>query len=378
MGRESKTEGMARLAAMTALCAGLASCATLEFEPPPVPPLAGLARYDIERIDPLALSNEMRQFVDARLGGETSGHERAWQLTHTLLDPWLFPFEYDPRVTLTAREAFRTRRGNCLTFSNLYVAMAREAGLDAWYREVEIAPEWSSVDDTLLVSMHVNAAVRENGKMYVIDVSRREVQPGERVRTLSDEEAEAQFYNNLGVDALLASDLSLAYAYFRKAAETSARVDYVWSNLGVVLRRNGQTADALRAYETALRIDPDNTQALNNLFSIYEEDGMVEQAAALQARVERIRRRNPYYLHYLAEVAAEAGDWPTAIGYSERAIGLKNDEYRFHYTLAQMQYRADQRARAEANLAIARGLAPASVDPGALTLPGVLPRPSED
>ena len=63
-------------------------------------------------------------------------------------------------ITLTASEAFHTRRGNCLTFSNMFVAMARYAGLNAWYREVEIDPEWNSREDTLLVSLHVNAAAR--------------------------------------------------------------------------------------------------------------------------------------------------------------------------------------------------------------------------
>jgi len=289
----------------------------------------------------------------------------------------MFPFEYDPRVTLTAREAFRTRRGNCLTFSNLFIAMAREAGLQAWYREVEIPPEWSSVDDTLLVSMHVNAAMSDDGDQYVIDVSRREEKPGDRVRRLSDREAEAQFYNNLGADALVANDLALAHAYFRKALATEPRLPYVWSNLGVVLRRNGQTADAMLAYETALQLAPDNTVALNNLYTIYDEDGISDKAASLQARVERNRQRNPYYLHYLAELSAEQHDWQEAIAYSRRAIRLKRDEYRFHYTLAQMQYQAGDRAAAESNLAVARLLAPPSVNPDELTLPGELPRPSE-
>jgi tetratricopeptide (TPR) repeat protein len=362
------------LAAAAAGCL-LAACATVDFAPPAVPPLEGQAQFDIESVDPLALSTEMKQFVAARMGGSERSPERAWRMAHAMLDPWLFPFEYDPRITLTAREAFRTRRGNCLTFSNLLVAMAREAGLEAWFREVEIPPEWSSVDDTLLVSMHVNAAVSDDGEAFVVDASRREEKPGDRVRRISDSEAEAQFYNNLGADALVADDLALAHAYLRKAAETDARLAYVWSNLGVVLRRNGQTADAILAYETALRLDPRSTFALNNLYTIYDEDGMHDKAAKLQTRVERNRRRNPYYLHHLAGLSAERRDWQEAIDYSRRAIELKADEYRFHYTLAQMQFRAGKVAEAETNLATARLLAPPAVDTNELSLPGELPRP---
>jgi hypothetical protein len=85
----------------------------------------------------------------------------------------LLDFDYDPQVTLQADEAFAARTGNCLTFSSLFIAMAREAGLEAWYQEIAIPPKWRAVNDTLLVSMHVNAVVEDNGKRYTVDVSRR-------------------------------------------------------------------------------------------------------------------------------------------------------------------------------------------------------------
>ena len=140
------------------------ACATQqEIDLPPIPPLLNQPTYDIESVDLLGMSNEMQQFVETHMGHRLGSESRAWSLAYAMLDPWVLDFTYDPSVTLTAREAFRTRRGNCLTFSNMFIAMAREAGLPAWYREVEIEPEWSSIDDTLLVSLHVNAATRDRG-----------------------------------------------------------------------------------------------------------------------------------------------------------------------------------------------------------------------
>ena len=113
----------------------------------------------------------MKAFVDRMLAGQATDDDRAWILAWSMLDPNILDFSYEPRVTLTAQEAFRTREGNCLTFSNMFVAMARYAGIETWYREVESEPEWSSVDETLLVSRHVNAAAVYRGTEYVIDVS---------------------------------------------------------------------------------------------------------------------------------------------------------------------------------------------------------------
>jgi tetratricopeptide (TPR) repeat protein len=358
----------------------LAACASVTPAPtPPVPPLAGLPRYDIESVDPLELSTEMKQFVAEYVGRHSAVDDRAWRLSWALLDSNVLDFEYDPQVTLTAAEAFRTRRGNCLTFSNMFVAMAREAGLDAWYREVEIEPEWNALDDMLLVSLHVNAATIDRGREYVIDVSRRRIREGERHRKISDREAAAQFYNNLGASALVAADLPMAYAYFRKAEQIHPGLDYVWSNLGVVFRRNDQTADAILAYETALALNDRNSVPLNNLYSIYEEEGQVDKAARMQERVERNRRRNPYYLHFLAESAFAEHALDEAIEYTNRAIRIEDREYRFYYTLAQLQYRTGHESRARLNLKKAIRLAPDWVDQDGLVLPGEIPeREAED
>ena len=140
----------------------LAACAPAPIiETPPVPVLRNQPHYDIESVDPLEISTEMKQFVAEQLARRRQENDRAWQLAYAMLDPYIFDFTYDPAVTLTAAEAFRARRGNCLTFSNLFIAMAREADLSAWYRQVEIEPEWSSRDENLLVSLHVNAATAD-------------------------------------------------------------------------------------------------------------------------------------------------------------------------------------------------------------------------
>lgn len=362
------------IAAGVAVMSLAASCASFEtVTEPPVPELAGHPVVEVGNADILGLSDEMKAFVDGTLAAQATDDDRAWALAWSMLDPNILDFEYTPRDTLTASEAFRLRRGNCLAFSNMFVAMARYAGIDTWYREVQADPEWTSIDETLLVSRHVNAAAVFRGNEYVIDVSGRPVRPKERHRVLSDREAEAQFYNNLGADALVVNDLPLAHAWFRKAIETRRGQGYAWSNLGVVLKRNGQVEDAIAAYRTALALDSRNSVAMNNLFALYEELGDMEKAAEMQERVERNRRRNPFYLHHLAEVAFAEGDYEEAMRQARRAIRLQKQEYRFHYTLAQLRYRTGDIGGAEGSLNRAIGLAPDWVDTGTLVLPGQAP-----
>lgn len=303
---------------------------------------------------------------------------RAWSLAYAALDPFILAFDYDPRITLPADEAFRQRRGNCLAFSSLFVAMAREAGLNAWFQEVKIPPNWSSVNDNMLVSKHVNAVIQDRGKAYTVDVSRRDRESFEVTRRISDSEAQAQFYNNRGADALINDDLPRAYAYFKRALEADTQLPFIWSNLGVVYRRNEQIDDALMAYHTALRIDPDQPVALNNLFIYYEDEGDLESAETYRRRVERNRRKNPYYLHYLAEIANFEQRYEEAIPLLNRAISIEQEDYRFHYTLAQSQYQAGENQLARASLNRALELAPDDLAGNALVLPGVNRDPRED
>jgi len=348
----------------------LTACASAPAVLEQIPSLENQPRYEVERVALLATSPEMIRWIDQhiQLGDKRKG--RAWTLAYAALDPYLLDFTYDPQVTLTAQEAFEQRRGNCLTFSNMFIAMAREAGLDAWYREVNVQPEWNNIDDTMLVSMHVNAAVQESQATYVIDVSRRKQKSVERVRKLSDREAEAQFYNNLGVDALIDNDLAMAYGYFLASIELVPDLAYVWSNLGVVFRRNEQAEDAKLAYRNALEIEPEHSVSLNNLYLIYEEEGDLEAAELMATQVERLRRKNPFYLHYLAQVANEEQRYGDAVGLLNRAIRLDGTEYRFHHTMARSQQLLGNSEKAQSSLDRARRLAPEGFDTASLTLPG--------
>ena len=97
------------------------------------------------------------------------------------------------------------------------------------------------------------------------------------------------YFNNLGIDELLLGNLPKSYAYLVKAIDVDPGASDSWSNLGVVLGRNGQTGDAKKAYLTALDIRPDQLTAMGNLYDIYIMEENLAAAADLQSRVERYR-----------------------------------------------------------------------------------------
>jgi Flp pilus assembly protein TadD len=366
-GRDFLIIGIRIFGAVTATVL-ISACATQSPHLQSLPPLDKQPHLEIADVDLLGVSAEMRQFIKQHVPDGMPRRRRAFALTYATLDPYLLNFTYDPSITLPAADTFREKTGNCLAFSNMFIAMARVTGLQAWYQTVEIPPQWSNVNETFLVSMHVNAVVQDRYSEYVVDVSRLKQSSQGKIRRISDQEAKAQYYNNLGADALVENQLSKAYAYFVKSLQTKRDLAFVWSNLGVVYKRNEQLSDAKMAYGTALELDHGLSTALNNLYVVLVEEGDWLAAEAVQRRVERHRRKNPYYLHHLSIEALSEQRYTDAIELLYRAINLNEEEYRFHFTLARSLFLNGENDIALNSLDRAKQLAPQDAELDTITL----------
>ena len=99
-----------------------------------------------------------------------------------------------------------------------------------------------------------------------------------------------------------------------------------------------------------------------NLFLIYQQEGRWLEAARLEPKVDRHRRRNPYYLAVLANEAMASREYNEAISLLKRSIRLNSEEYRFHGALAEAQYLAGDHEQAIDSLDTAKSLAPSDVE----------------
>jgi len=336
----------------------LSACASVRPVVSALPPLLNQIPIEVPDADFQSVSAPMTEFLDQYVPLSDSIETRSWNMAWSVTDRTTLPFDYEPNLTQTAAKTFATHKGNCLSFSSMLVAMARNRGLKAWYQEVEIPPQWSNLKNTLLVSKHVNVVVEGSLGQWVVDISGERTAVSRKVKRISDEEALAQYYNNLGAGALVSNDLASAYALIAKALRTEPRRAYLWSNLAVVYSRNGQRDDAAATYLVALEFEPNNAVAANNLYLIYENEGRHEEAQKLFNKVERHRRKNPYYLYHLSELAFSEGRYQESQEMLEGAIEMNGEEYRFHYELARLLAAEGNMVEAQASLDRALELVP--------------------
>lgn len=298
-------------------------------------PLAGeLVQQDFSQVKLLEMSPEMTAFVSEHVDRKASQSQRLAQLVYAVISEDRFLLAYDDS-TRTAASTFHDRRGNCISFTNMFVAMARDLGLDASYQEVTIPPDWSIEGEMLLLSQHVNVLVGlKSARSRVVDFNSFRDNLPDASRVISDQRARAHYFNNIGVERMLADETSLAFANLRESLRNDQTFSPAWINLGTLHRREGYPDYAETAYLEALEHDTSNLIAMSNLANLYEEQGKRELAELYLSKVQSHRMRNPFYRYQLANTAFIEGDYKTAIQNLKYAIQKRKDEDRFYFLLS--------------------------------------------
>ncbi|MBU8977906.1 tetratricopeptide repeat protein [Lysobacter sp. MMG2] len=283
----------------------------------------------------MALPGELRERVHRDvLVGNPGMLTRLERLSSLMYTPEGLGMTYRETANLTVAQAYESRTANCLTFTLLFLALAREAGIDATPQEIEQILGFRQADGTLYLSNHVNALVRVQGRRYIADVAGDLIIARDRPKPITQQRLIAHYYNNLAVERLSAGDYAAAQSLLRTALELDPDYAAYWSNAGVVHLRSGDARAAEQAYRKALALDPDNVNALFNLAGLATRTGDSTLEREYRQRLANLQRNDPFH-HFMQAVNAQnAGDLTRAIRHYRRAVALQPEEHRFHSALA--------------------------------------------
>ena len=254
---------------------------------------------ELRDIDVLAVNRDMLEFLDQHVNRHHGRTLKLYELLHAIITDYSFGLKYD-ETTRTAQETFAARQGNCLSFTNMFVAMAREVGINATYQEIDIPPDWSHEGDIYMLTRHVNVVVDTGGKsVREVDFNIDDFQSGYNRQVISDETALAHYYSNIGAEFLQQAQPLEALRYFRKAASIDENFAPVWSNLGQLYQFQGKTELANRYY----------TQSNQH------------------------RMQNPYYRYHLAREAFLGRNYEAAIEHLKFSLRKKESDDTFYFLM---------------------------------------------
>ena len=335
------------LAAALALSAPTGEHARRDHEPPEPARIMAV---------PPALRALVQEQVNAPSRGQSQRLRRLIELMSTRQDG--LRLEYHDDATQIVEQAYLDRRVNCLTYTLVFLALAREAGLDAYPQEIDETLSWQQRQDVVYRSNHVNAAVRLGAQRYVVDVGSAFVIGRHPAHAIGEKRLLAQYYNNRAAQLMVLDDLPAALAHADIAIELDPAYPNTWSNTGVLRLHSGDAAGAERAYAKALSLAPEHSSALFNLVALYQRNGDREREMQFRHRLDQVQSQDPFHQFMLALKFEERGEYAAAIKRYRRAIRLHGGEHRFYHGLARAYARAGNPR--SARRALQRALALAS------------------
>jgi Flp pilus assembly protein TadD len=232
---------------------------------------------------------------------------------------------YEMQPTRDAVGTFEARKGNCLSFVNLFVGIARDIRLTPFYVEVLDYQKWNHRQGLVVSQGHIVGGLYFGGTLKTFDFVPYRDKAYRKLKPIDDMTAVAHFYNNLGAEALLAGNISEARRLVGLAASIAPRFPNALNNLGVCLEHSGDREGALDQYHRALAIEPTNTMVMTNMLRIFQQQGRVAEAAELETKVQDSNTGNPFFFVYLGEMALARGDLAKALEHMTQALRLESE-----------------------------------------------------
>jgi tetratricopeptide (TPR) repeat protein len=288
---------------------------------------------ELLRVDP-----EMIAFFSARIRRDAPLTTQLDQIANSILGETGLQFRYESKGVYDPREAFRLRRGNCLTYSMLTVAVARAFGLEARFNEVLTPPRWNRTGEIVLLCRHINVRVEDWPRAYELDLKLNDDLLASRTSSgvVDDVRAFSSAFTSAGVYRLAAGDNTEAFRLLEQATVIDPSAVSAWNNLGSALIMTGQLDRAQECFEQTLDLDPYDLAALSELARIHTAKGRLTEAQKLERTVTRYRLRNPYYLLSVAREEISKGNLETARRHLKRAISIKRDEPELYQLMAEV------------------------------------------
>ena len=312
----------------------------------PIPP------EEVIAIPPALLARLERDVV----APTRSRNKRLDLLVALLFDPNGHALEYDGTQTRTVAASVAAGKANCLSFSLLFTALARHAGIEADVQEsdhVLVGHQYG----VLYSNGHVNVSVHVSGARKTVDIDRSVMAVRGEARRITDDRALSHFYNNRGAELMEAGELDAARRHFDAALRITPDFVAAWNNLGVLNMRSGLLAEAEHAYAKALGKNPRHAPALSNLVKLYRRTGDSTKRAEYEKRLFRVQSKDPFHQVVLAMGYEQKGDYERALAHYRRALRLQEDLHYVHFSMARAYAHLGDTRRAAEELLRARDTA---------------------
>jgi tetratricopeptide (TPR) repeat protein len=211
-----------------------------------------------------------------------------------------------------------------------------------------------SPDDPVLRAQLVSSAAL--GSQYELAIN-------ELRKLIAADPKSVQLWLRLGEISELKNDYSGAVAAYRAAVALAPNDATSQLALASALSNAGRTDEARKQYENVLKVQPDNTAALNNLaFLLLETGGDLDKALGFAQQALRKTPDQPGFADTMGCIYLKKGLKDSAIQVFDNLVRQYPKQPAFHYHLGMALFEKGDKTKAKRELQTAQTLHPSAHD----------------
>ncbi len=294
--------------------------------------------------DIFALSPAMREFLDNDIARREMTIGKIHALVDTLYDKGKQKFSYDANETNNAAGVFAVHSGNCLSYTIMTAAFAKQMNLPVQFHVATFGEVWDRNHDIDFRIGHVNLTLGApylQGHEYaqLVDFTALSDLHGELLDDIGEDVIVSMYFNNRAAEAMAQGNLDDAYWWAKAATQSSVSFLAAYNTLGVIYLHHKDAVQAERVFARVLEREPENTLAMSNEVVALNALGRTADAQAITARLAQIQPNPPFYYFNLGVKAMQEGDYKTAKMEFTREVNRASYNHQFHFWLALADYR---------------------------------------
>jgi tetratricopeptide (TPR) repeat protein len=289
----------------------------------------------LELQNPLVVTPDVRNRIRERMSYGGTEKARLMQLVRYLSDapPDGVAFRYQTQQSLTAEQAYFARQGDCMSYANLFVALARLMDADVRFVRITQLPVTWEAGGRFFESSHMAVAHGREAawdQSLVIDFGNVHTAPWRFALydDVPDELAFVLFQNNVAVEKMVAGDTATAEGILRFFLNHAPEVPEVHNNLALVLLQTSRAPEALAILEAAVAKFPNFRPLYANAVTAARRVGNEQLAQSLESKGRALLEDEPSWNFNEGMRSYQDRAFPAAAMRFEKALSADPDNVR--------------------------------------------------
>lgn len=283
--------------------------------------------------NPFEIDDSIKTEINKSISSEDPPNLRFRKILRYLYVNGFLNFDYDINSTLNAQETFQKKRGNCLSYTGLFVALARHLKVPVNFAYLSEIVDFEEREGSYVVSSHIAAEFNDGHKTVLVDFNRQN-EDFKLYERIDDKTAYCLFYNNIAVSKISEGYFEEGERILNFLLEVKPFQKELLNNKGVLLIKRGKYEQALSFYNNMLLSGIIYQPALHNGLLVAQILKKKDYIDIFTKELKEFSENDPLILYQKAVTFANENNYKEAITTLKKAISEQPRNAFLHATLA--------------------------------------------